>query len=190
MSGTNSNEPTIARRWLPNEEAVFKRWHNSIGEEREKRHGAKRHVVIQEFEQMIDEDPVVQMYLKEMIKQIPEKYCQHHPKNLQEFLDQLNAVLTIAPHYVPPGHTEATALGGTPFSAILIWTMGTPAGFAAYWNPTINTMFKNLFCVWAGFLTRRESLYVLTDEKKKLKQATGTPRISYEHQLPWGKQVP
>ncbi|MFV1950998.1 MAG: phosphatidylserine decarboxylase family protein [Nitrospinota bacterium] len=163
MSGTTINKPIIARRWLPNEEAVLKRWHGIISEEIKKRHGAKRHLVIQEFEQLIDDDPVVRMYLTQMIKEIPEKYRDYHPKNLQDFLEQLNAVLTIAPPYIPPGHGEATALVGTPFSAILIWTMGTPAGFAAYRNPKINAIFKKLLCVWAGFLNSENSLYVLND---------------------------
>ena len=163
MSGTTSNKSTVARRWLPNEEAVLKRWHSIISEEIKKRHGKKRHLVIQEFEQLIDDDPVVRMYLTEMIKEIPKKYHDYHPKNLQELLDQLNAVLTIAPPYIPPGHGEATALVGTPFSAILIWTMGTPSGFAAYRHPKINAMFKELLCVWAGFLNSTDSLHVLVD---------------------------
>jgi len=163
MSGTTINKPTVARRWLPNDEVVLKRWHSIISEEIKKRHGAKQHLVIQEFEQLIDNDPVVRMYLTQMIKEIPKKYRHHHPKNLQGLLEQLNAVLTIAPLYIPPGHGEATALVGTPFSAILIWTMGTPSGFAAYRNPKINAMLRKLLCVWAGFLNSEESLYVLED---------------------------
>ena len=164
MSNDTSIENlTVSRRWLPNEEELLVRWHGIIVEEIIKRKGEKRHLVIQEFEQLINEDPVVRMYLTEMIEQIPKKYHAHHPKNLQEFLDQLNAVLTIAPPYIPPGHGEATALVGTPFSAILIWTMGTPTGFAAYRHPRINAMFKEMLCVWAGFLNSENSLYVLTD---------------------------
>ena len=163
MSGTMINRPTVARRWLPNEEAVLKRWHSIISEEINKRQGMKRHLVIQEFEQLIDEDPVVRMYLTQMIQEIPEKYRDYHPKNLQDFLEQLNAVLTVAPPYIAPGHGEATALVGTPFSAILLWTMGTPAGFAAYRNLKINAIFKKLLCVWAGFLNSSDSRYVLND---------------------------
>jgi len=165
MSGTTINKPTIARRWLPNEEAVLKRWHGIISEEIQKRYGAKRHLVIQEFEQLIDDDPVVRMYLTQMIEEISD-VCRHlypAPKNLQEFLVLLNAVLTIAPPYIPKGPGEASALAGTPFSAILIWTMGTPSGFAAYRNPKINAMFKKLLCVWTGFLNSENSRYVLTD---------------------------
>ena len=98
-----------------------------------------------------------------MIKQIPPEYRDHHPRDVNEFLIQLNAVLTVAPPYIPPGHGEETALVGTPFSAILIWTMGTPAGFAAYRNERINAMFKELLAVWTEFLNSPASRYVLAD---------------------------
>ncbi len=176
MSSINSNEmrevpyekPTVARRWLPNEEAVLKHWHSIINEEIEKRPKAKRHLIIQEFEQLIDDDPVVRMYMTQMIQEIPRSYRDYHPKDLQEFLERLNAVLTVAPPYIPGPEsplksTEAQALVGTPFSALLIWTMGTPSGFAAYRNPKINAMFKKLLNAWAGFLNSESSLYVLND---------------------------
>ena len=119
------------------------------------------HPVIIEFQRLIDSDPIVRMYVTQMIEQIPDKYRAHHPKNIDELLRQLNAVLTIAPFYVPPGHGEATALVGTPLSAILIWTMGTPAGFAAYRNEKLNAMFRKLLAAWTEFLNSEESVYVL-----------------------------
>ncbi len=163
MSETTINKPTVARRWLPNEEAVLARWHATISEAVRERRGAKLHPVIRKFQKLIDDDPVVRMYMTQMIQQIPEKYREHHPKSLKELLLQLNAVLTVAPPYIPPGHGEATALVGTPFSAILIWTMGTPAGFAAYRNARINAMFKELLGVWTEFLNSEASRYVLND---------------------------
>ncbi len=162
-SGTTINKLTVSRRWLPNNEDVLLKWRCVIIEEIKEKRGVKRHLVIQEFEQLIDNDPVVRMYLTQMIKEIPAQYRDYHPKNLQEYLDELNAVLTIAPFYMPPGPGEASALVGTPFSAILIWTMGTPSGFAAYRHPAINSIFKQLLCVWTGFLNSENSLYVLND---------------------------
>jgi phosphatidylserine decarboxylase len=119
------------------------------------------HPVIEEFQELIDRDPVTRMYLTEMIREIPPKYKRHHPVTVEELLLQLNAVLTLAPPYVPPGHGEATALVGTPFSAVLIWTMGTPSGFAAYRYPPINSMFRRLLLAWTGFLDSSDSRYVL-----------------------------
>jgi phosphatidylserine decarboxylase len=41
--------------------------------------------------------------------------------------------------------------------------MGTPAGFAAYRNSKINAIFRELLCVWAGFLNSENSRCVLND---------------------------
>ncbi|MBW2172288.1 MAG: phosphatidylserine decarboxylase family protein [Deltaproteobacteria bacterium] len=154
---------SVALRWLPNHEAVLRRWHEIISEATRKKRGEILHPVIQKFQKLIDDDPVVRMYMTQMIQQIPAKYTDHHPKSLQGFLLQLNAVLTVAPPYISPGHGEDSALVGTPFSAILIWTMGTPAGFAAYRNARINAMFKELLAVWTKFLNSKDSRYVLND---------------------------
>jgi phosphatidylserine decarboxylase len=151
----------VAHRWLPNEETVLEKWHSIISEAIRENGVQEEHEVIRKFKKLIEDDPIVRMYMTQMIQQIPEKYLRHHPKSLSELLDQLNAVLTVAPIYIPPGHGEATALVGTPFSAILIWTMGTPAGFAAYRHPRINAMFKELLKVWMDFLNSKESRYVL-----------------------------
>lgn len=160
---TSASLSSVAFRWLPNGETVLRRWHEIIGEAIRQKRGETLNPVIREFQKLIDDDPIVRMYMTQMIQQIPAKYNEHHPKNLPELLLQLNAVLTVAPPYISPGHGEDSALVGTPFSAILIWTMGTPAGFAAYRNARINAMFKELLKVWTRFLNSEESRYVLND---------------------------
>ena len=120
------------------------------------------HPVILEFKALIDGDPVVRMNMTAMIDQIPARYKQHHPKTVDQLLAQLNAVLTTAPAYIPPTESkESVALVGTPFSAILIWTMGTAAGFAAYRDTKINAMFKKILAVWTKFLCSEASTYVI-----------------------------
>jgi len=176
MNKTKENKSPISRRWLPNEEALMISWHAIINEAVKERQGKKLHPVIRKFQKLINEDAVVRMYMTQMIEQIPSKYRDHHPSSVEELLLQLNAVLTVAPPYVSPGHGEATALVGVPFSAILVWTMGTPAGFAAYRNIKINAMFKELLAVWTEFLNSEASRYVLVDSpngwqsKKAMKQ--------------------
>lgn len=115
----------------------------------------KRHPVIIEFQELIGCDPVVRMSLTEMISQIPNKYHSHHLKSVGHMLGLLNEVLRQAPEF---NHTTVVAC---PFSAILIWTMGTPAGFAAYRNEKINSMFRKLLKAWGDFLNSDESLYSL-----------------------------
>jgi len=119
----------------------------------------KEHKVITEFRDLINHDPIVRMYISQMIKQIPPNpiYSPHRIKNIEQLLKLLNNILTIAPTY------NNTLLVGTPFSAIIVYTMGTPAGFAAYRNEKINKMFKKLLKVWCKFLNSKESRYVLND---------------------------
>jgi len=147
--------------WLQEDYEAASRVVSALYEETKDRIGADLDPVISEFKHLIAVDPVVRMDMTAMIDQIPERYKTHHPASVDELLDQLNAVLRIAPFYVPHGEGEKTALVGTPFSAILIWTMGTPAGFAAYRNPKINGMFKKLLSVWTKFLDSDASTYVL-----------------------------
>jgi phosphatidylserine decarboxylase len=124
------------------------------------------HPVIREFKALIEGDPVVRMMMTAMIDQIPARHKDHHPKTVDQLLGQLNAVLTTAPGYVPPDALkQAVALVGTPFSAILIWTMGTAAGFAAYRDARINAMFKKLLAVWGRFLSSGASTYVINDSE-------------------------
>jgi phosphatidylserine decarboxylase len=153
----------VSRRWLPNGEDRLIEWYDVVFAEIQTRKDLKLHPLIRKFRQLIDDDPVVRMYMTQMIEQIPAKYHDYHPKDIDDLLAQLNAVLTIAPAYVPPCQGEATALVGVPFSAILVWTMGTPAGFAAYRHPPINAMFKELLAAWSCFLDSEASRYVLND---------------------------
>ena len=89
----------------------------------------------------------------------------------------INEVLTMAPEF--GGHMVATPLG-----AILDWTMGTPAGFAAYRDPRVNAMIKKILNSWCEFLSSGDSLYVLNDSPSgwKCAEARRTVGIEqYEH---------
>jgi len=116
--------------------------------------------VITEFREMLENNPIERMYVTQMIEQVPKspKY-KYRIKNVEHLLSLLNEVLHVAPTY------NKTLLVGTPFSAIILWTMGTPAGFAAYRNEKINNMFKKILNEWAKFLNSKESLYVLNTSK-------------------------
>ena len=189
---TTINKSTVARRWLPNHETVLKIWHNIIHEAIKEKGEEKLHPVIRKLQKLIDDDPIVRMYMTQMIQQIPRKYREYHPKSLQELLLRLNAVLTVAPPYISPGHGEDTALVGTPFSAIMIWTMGTPAGFAAYRNAKVNAIFKELLSVWTEFLNSEASRYVLNDSptgwmSKEAQKQLHMEDYIYESSAPyWG----
>jgi len=85
----------------------------------------------------------------------------------------INEVLTMAPEFGP-------AMVATPLGAILDWTMGTPAGFAAYRDPRINAMLKKILGVWCEFLSSGDSLYVLNDSATGWKSAEAQRAVGIE----------
>ncbi|MCP4180419.1 MAG: phosphatidylserine decarboxylase family protein [bacterium] len=160
MSKKTDHQTGIRTKWLTADKHILGQLHAKFHEEiitcREE---VLEHPVITESKNMVNNDPVVRMYLTEMIEQIPKnpKYDEHRLQNIDHMFRLLNSVLTKAPDY------NDTLLVGTPFSAILIWTMGTRSGFAAYRNEKINAMLKKLLNVWCQFLNSKDSLYVLND---------------------------
>jgi phosphatidylserine decarboxylase len=117
------------------------------------------HPVIAEFQELIDTDPVVRMYVSEMIAQVPRSrhYSKRHLRSVPQLLRLINEVLTMAPEY------SSDAMIMLPLGAILDWTMATPAGFAAYRDRRINDMFRKILGVWCDFLSGPDSRYVLND---------------------------
>lgn len=174
----NLSRTTRQAPWLPEDYESAARIVATLFERTDLSEKRKFHPVILEFKALIERDPVVRMAITSMIDQIPSNHKEHHPKTVDQLLAQLDVVLTLAPAYVPPGsEKQSVALVGTPFSAILIWTMGTPAGFAVYRDEKINAMFKKLLSVWAQFLDSPASTYVLNPS------ATGWQSASAQAQL-------
>jgi phosphatidylserine decarboxylase len=139
------------------------------------------HPVVAEFGELIATDPVVRMYLNQMIAEVPKrkKYRQRHLTRVEQMLMLINEVLTQAPDYNP------TALVGTPLNAILDWAMGTPAGFAAFRNDAINAMFKKILDAWCEFLSGPDSRYVLNDsptgwKSPRAAKAIGIDQYEYD----------
>ncbi|MBV9819568.1 MAG: phosphatidylserine decarboxylase family protein [Solirubrobacterales bacterium] len=138
------------------------------------------HPVIEEFQQLIDTDPIVRMCLHQMIEQVPstKPYRTRHLDSVEQMLRLINELLTMAPEF---GETSIMAL---PLNAILDWPMGTPAGFAVFRDPRVNAMLKKILTTWCEFLSGRDSLYVLNDSPAgwKCAQARRTVGMGqYEH---------
>jgi len=128
--------------WLPRDHDELDSWLTGHRKRVEaKGEQAALHPVLIEFQQWIDTDPVVRMYVHQMIEQM---------------LRLINGILTMAPEF---GENAVVI----PLAAIFDWTMGTPAGFAAFRDPRINAMLKNILTAWCGFLDSADSLYVLND---------------------------
>lgn len=117
-----------------------------------------QHPVIKKFKVMLEKYPVEKQYMNTMISSIPKtkkEKSQKPPKSLDELFEKLNNVLVTAPEF------NKTALVGTPMSSILLLTMGSPQGFAAYRRRKINKMFGEMLKAYKGFLDSPKSRYVL-----------------------------
>ncbi len=157
-----THETAIPRRpghWLPAEMDAIDAWAHGFAEKTEAKGPVKYHPVIQEFADLIADDPIVRLYVTDMIAQVPKsrRYRTHHVKSVSHMLTLMNAVLTRAPEF------DTTALVGCPLNAILDWSMGTPAGFAAFRYPPINAVLKKILSAWCEFLGSEASLYVLNE---------------------------
>jgi phosphatidylserine decarboxylase len=169
--------------WLPDDQDDLEAWLHGHRQRVEARpEQIALHPVISEFQALIDRDPVVRMYVHQMIAQVPatKSYRERHVKSVEQLLRLMNEVLTMAPEY---GSQSVTL----PLNAILDWTMGTRAGFAAYRDPRINAMLKKILTVWCEFLSSGDSLYVLNDSPSgwmsaEAQRAVGIEQFEYDAQ--------
>ena len=132
--------------------------------------------MLAEFQALVDSDPVVRMYLSEMIAQVPRnrQYRDRHLESVPQLLQLVNEVLTMAPEY------NQDAMVVLPLGAILDWTMGTRAGFAAFRDRRINAMLKKVLGVWCEFLSSGESRYDLNDSPSGWKGEAARRAIGIE----------
>jgi len=168
--------------WLPENQDDLETWlagHRERVESKGDR--APLHPVIAEFKELIDSDPVVRMYLNEMVAQVPKgrQYRKRHLQSVQQMLQLINEVLTMAPEY------SEDAMVVLPLGAILDWTMGTPAGFAAFRDGRVNAMLKKILGVWSEFLSGPDSRYVLNDSPngwqcEAARQAIGIEQFEHD----------
>jgi phosphatidylserine decarboxylase len=116
----------------------------------------KEQPVITKFKKMLENNPIEMQYMHTMISSIPHlNRLKNTPKTLEELFKKLNHVLTEAPEF------NKTLVVGTPLSAILLMTMGSPEGFAAYRRDKINNMFREVLFEYKKFLDSPASRSVL-----------------------------
>src|ERR1700678_1467631 len=179
---TRPHAVDVRRRagWLPEDQDELESW---LDGHRERVEARGEQVVLNplltEFQEVIDTDPVVRMYINQMIAQVPstKPYRKRHLENVPHLMRLINEVLTTAPEFGPN-------MVATPLGAILDWTMGTPAGFAAFRDPRVNAMIKKILNAWCEFLSSGDSLYALNDSPTGWKSAGARAAIGieqYEH---------
>ncbi|MGA2882959.1 MAG: phophatidylserine decarboxylase associated domain-containing protein [Bryobacteraceae bacterium] len=147
--------------WLPSDRNVLNAWLTNTIERAEKRK-SPFHPVVQEFQEMIESDPVMFMYFTQMFEQQPSFSSPPHSgdvkiKNYRQMLKIIDHVLTTAPEFNTTGQV------GCPINAILDFPMITAAGLAAFVSPKVNRMLKKVLAAWTQFLDSAASLYVLNE---------------------------
>ena len=147
--------------WLPVNRIALNRWLQTTIQEAERRN-APFHPVVEEFQHMIESDPVMFMYFTRMFEEqpsFPPPAGSGDVKlaNYRQMLVVVNHVLTTAPSF------DTTDMVGFPINAILDFPMITPAGLAAFASPKVNEMFREILAVWTAFLDSEASRYVLND---------------------------
>jgi phosphatidylserine decarboxylase len=167
--------------WLPDDQEDLEAWLAGHRERASAQDEQVLHPVLTEFGELIDSDPVVRMYLNQMIAQVPaaRQYRKRHLENVQQMLQLINEVLRMAPEF------SEDAMVMLPLGAILDWTMGTRAGFAAFRDRRINAMLKKILTAWCEFLSSGDSRYVLNDSPSGWKcaaarRAVGIEQYQYE----------
>src|SRR5438270_8643201 len=85
--------------WLPDDPDALESWLDDLHEQVESREEITLHPVIEEFHELIEQDPIVRLYLSEMIRQVPRtrKYRENHLESVDQMLRLINEVLTQAP---------------------------------------------------------------------------------------------
>ncbi|MGZ8177919.1 phophatidylserine decarboxylase associated domain-containing protein [Williamsia sp. SKLECPSW1] len=161
--------------WLPAEQDDLEEWLRGHRDKADSRTDREWHPVMTEFQQLIDADPVVRMYLEKMIAQVPSgrAYRDRHIHDLPQLLRLIDEVLTVAPEFGPNAVV-------TPLGAILDWSMGTEAGHAAFRDPRINAMLEKLLGAWCEFLSGPESRYVLDDSPSGWLCADAREKIGFD----------
>jgi phosphatidylserine decarboxylase len=72
MTSSHAGDVTRRAGWLPEEQDDLEAWLEGHRERvKAKREQVELHPVIVEFQELIDTDPVVRMYMHQMIAQVP-----------------------------------------------------------------------------------------------------------------------
>lgn len=160
--------PYRVGKWLPSDQKTLNEWRSDLIRETDNSAGKDELLpVIQEFKDLIENDPELFMLFTEMFNQVPKKppfdkdpVGNPQVRDYNHMLQLMNTLMTRAPEF------NKTGLVGFPINAILDWAMGTPAGTTAFLNEKVNRQLKKILNQWAVFLASPDSRYVLSDDPK------------------------
>ncbi|KAI5997796.1 phosphatidylserine decarboxylase-domain-containing protein [Pisolithus orientalis] len=121
--------------------------------------------VIQEFQQLIEDDPELFMYFHTMFDEVrrPNGDIGYVSWRLQGVNERRSTALSLR-H--PDSVVSITLSRVFPMYAVLAPFCNTPSGYSIFTNPKVNAQLHKIFDVWAAFLVSPESRYVLTTNEK------------------------
>ncbi|KAF9262278.1 phosphatidylserine decarboxylase-like protein [Marasmius fiardii PR-910] len=124
------------------------------------------HPVIREFRNLIEGDPVLCMNFTQMFEPNSGSITltddkdsnRSQVRDYMHMLELFNYLLGWAPEWEC---NDLGQMGILPFLAILEWSMNTSAGREVFSDLRVNAQFKQMFDVWAEYLSSYDSTYVL-----------------------------
>lgn len=148
--------------WLPSDPGLLRKWVNKKVQQI-KKDPPKWSSVVDDFYNVVINDPELYMLFNEMLTEVPTKYKTDpagHPeiRDLKTLFDVFESILTEAPAW------DNSAQIGTPINAVLDWPMGTKAGFAAFLKSNVNEQIKKMLTYWGQFLTTEASTGTLNNK--------------------------
>ncbi len=160
--------PYKVGKWLPSDQQTLNDWRTDLIQQTDATGKVPLLPVLQEFKDMIENDPELFMLFTEMFNQVPtrppyDKDATGRPqiRNYNHMLQLMNAIMTRAPEF------NKTGMVGFPINTILNWPMGTPAGTAAFLNEKVNRQLKKILNQWAVYLSSPDSRYVLSNDPER-----------------------
>ncbi|KAI6098279.1 Phophatidylserine decarboxylase-domain-containing protein [Pisolithus croceorrhizus] len=149
LRGWTHDQPTLPRAQLPCEKKCSS--------------DRKLAPVIQEFQQLIEDDPELFMYFHQMFDEVRRPNGDlDQVGDYKELMMTLDRIITQAPRF---GGANNLVMG-VPMYAVLAPFCNTPSGFNVFTNAKVNAQLHKIFDVWAEFLVSPESRYVLTTNEQ------------------------
>ncbi|WP_437544869.1 phosphatidylserine decarboxylase family protein [Sorangium sp. So ce367] len=158
----------VVAGYLPEEPAVVHRWHSNLVTwlESARAGAAERYhdPAVQALSDLINRNGIVRMYLTDAIEQaksIP-PISEGKPNTIQsidQLLSALDHIVTLAPEFEP----DPRRRNFFPMSTLFVYMMATPAGSAAFRNPSINAALTAILKQWCAYLDSPKSRSVLNE---------------------------
>src|SRR5262249_44140142 len=107
-------------RWLPHQDDLEDWPEGGVQDVWGQAARGRFHPVIEEFRDLIGDDPIVRMLITQMIEQVPHtrKYRKRHVESVDQMLLLINEIIGRAPEY------DESGVVAVPLNAMLDWCMG------------------------------------------------------------------